>query len=75
MLKWRLYKLETIVHFDGVGKSLDVTEPQSVEILIRHDGKTVWINVNGTCLLRACRIKRLVLNDERDHYSIISRDT
>jgi len=44
---------------------LDITSPKIVEIQISHDSKTVWINVDGICRLRACRIQNLKLNDER----------
>lgn len=44
---------------------IDVTAPEILEILIRTDGKVVWINVDGVCRFRACKLKNLVLNDER----------
>ena len=44
----------------------DVTAPQIVEILIREDGKVVWVNVDGECLFRACKIRHIQLNDERE---------
>ena len=44
---------------------LDITEPQSVEIQIRNDGKVIWINIDGACVFRACRIKELSVIDER----------
>lgn len=44
---------------------LDVTEPSHVEVLIRHDSKVIWVNVDGICRFRACRIGNLVVNDER----------
>ena len=43
----------------------DITAPEEVEILIKEDGKVIWINVDGICELRACRIGKLTLNDER----------
>lgn len=45
---------------------LDVTEPEVIEILINNTGKVVWINGPDGCLFRACRIKKLILNDERE---------
>jgi len=47
--------------------TLDITKPKFVEIDIRNDGKVVWINIDGICRLRACRIgkDRLVVNDRR----------
>lgn len=47
---------------------LDVTAPEEVEIQIRVDGKVVWVNIDGVCKLRACRVKKLTIIDERkDH--------
>ena len=43
----------------------DITAPEHVQIQIRSDGKVVWINVDGICVLRACRIGRLKVNDDR----------
>jgi len=44
---------------------VDLAEPNLVEILIRQDGKVVWVNVNNQCAFRACRIKNLILQDDR----------
>ena len=38
---------------------IDITEPESVEIATNHDGTSVWVNVDGVCAFRACRIKDL----------------
>jgi hypothetical protein len=43
----------------------DITAPEEVEILIKEDGKVIWINVDGICELRVCRISKLTVNDER----------
>ena len=43
----------------------DVSEPEHVEVLISENGKTLWINIAGHCVFRACRINNLVLHDER----------
>lgn len=43
----------------------DVTAPPNLEIVIRNDGKVVWLNINGVCVFRACRIGVLVLEDNR----------
>ena len=40
----------------------DVTAPRHVEIRIREDGKVVWVNVDGICRFRACRIENLIVN-------------
>lgn len=47
---------------------LDITAPQhEVEVQISHDGKTVWLNVDGVCAARVCRIPAgvLTIRDER----------
>jgi hypothetical protein len=42
-------------------KVLDISNPESVEIIIRHDMKVVWVNIDGICALRACGIKKVSL--------------
>ena len=46
---------------------IDITKPKFVEIEIRKDGQVVWINIDGICQLRVCRIgkDRLVIKDNR----------
>ena len=44
---------------------LDIAGPDVVEIVIRSDEKVIWVNVNGVCRLRACRIGALAVKDER----------
>lgn len=40
-----------------VGDMVDVSQPQhGVEIQIRKDGKVVWVNVDGVCMLRVSQI-------------------
>lgn len=43
---------------------LDLTAPARVEIDIRADRKVVWINIDGVCRLRACRIGELIVTDQ-----------
>jgi hypothetical protein len=45
---------------------IDVAEPKSLEIIIREDAKTVWVNVDGICRFRACKIQGLFIHDQRD---------
>lgn len=40
---------------------VDITAPKTVEIQVRQDGKVVWVNVDGNCKLRCCRINELKL--------------
>lgn len=44
---------------------LDVSGPELVQIQIRQDGKVVWVNVDGLCLLRLCMISKLEIEDRR----------
>lgn len=37
----------------------------SIEIKISHDGKIVWINTAEKCILRVCRIQKLLITDMR----------
>lgn len=50
----------------NVRASLDITAPKMVEVVIRDDGKVLWVNIDGICRLRACRIKKLVVADGRN---------
>jgi hypothetical protein len=56
-------------HAYGEKGIIDITAPQHVEVRIRRDGKVVWINVDGTCVMRTCQIKQLELVDERHDLS------
>lgn len=48
-------------------EALDLTAPDhGVEVLVRNDGKVLWVNVDGICRLRICQIPELLLNDERE---------
>lgn len=46
-------------------KTVDITEPKIVEVLIRDDGRVVWVNVDGICRFRACRIHTIKIEDKR----------
>ncbi len=48
-----------------LGDLHDVTAPEFVQVVIRGDGKVVWINVDGSCVFRACQIKVLEVDDMR----------
>lgn len=50
---------------------IDVTAPDFVEVMIDYQGKIVWVNVDGKCLLRACRIKDLTLVDHRKEFEAL----
>jgi hypothetical protein len=40
---------------------IDITTPKLVQIVVRHDKKVAWVNVDGDCVLRCCRVEKLEL--------------
>jgi hypothetical protein len=48
-----------------IDATIDIAGAEHVEVLVRDDGKNVWVNVDGVCKLRICRIKNLKINDHR----------
>lgn len=36
-----------------------------VGVVIKHDGSTIWVNVEGCCMLRISGITHLEIDDER----------
>lgn len=38
---------------------LDITGAAHVEVVTKADKSVLWINVNGVCVLRVCRIQLL----------------
>lgn len=54
---------------DPEATMMEVSGPPVLEIVIRDDGKTVWVNDETRCRLRACDIERLVLRDQRKDQS------
>lgn len=56
---------DTAASFDRLLEAqVDVTNPEHVEVLVDRKRSVVWVNVNGVCVLRACQITNLVV-DER----------
>jgi hypothetical protein len=54
------------MNIDAFKETVDLEDAEEVEILIREDGKTLWINGSGRCLVRLCRIKGMVtVTDKR----------
>ena len=43
---------------------LDITSPKVLEIVIRADGKVIWVNINGICRLRVNDVSSLIFNDD-----------
>ena len=52
-----------------LGEMHDITAPKAVQIMIRRDGKVVWVNVDGRCVFRACQIEVLEVEDLREDAS------
>jgi hypothetical protein len=48
-----------------VDKQLDITGADSVEILTDRARGVIWVNVEGICMLRICRIEDLTVKDVR----------
>lgn len=47
-------------------KAQDITGSEGVEVKVRNDGTVLWVNtIEGGCVLRICRIKEIVVEDER----------
>jgi len=44
---------------------LDVAAPEVVQVVVKDDGKVIWVNVDGVCLFRACRVEKLIIDDQR----------
>jgi len=42
---------------------IDVSSPEIVQV--QTDGQTLWVNVNGVCMFRACKIGVLTIEDQR----------
>lgn len=49
-----------------LGEMMDITAPKGVQVQIREDGKVLWVNVDGMCVLRCCQIEVLDVEDNRD---------
>ena len=39
---------------------VDITGAKHVEMMASADRKTIWVNVNGICVLRICKIENLL---------------
>ena len=61
-----LEKAETLFRIGVVDDYMkDVTSASVLDIVIKADGKVVWINTEKGCQFRACRIGHLTVHDER----------
>ena len=44
---------------------IDLINPEYVEVEISEQAKILWVNVDGECVLRACRVGNFKLIDRR----------
>ena len=44
---------------------LDITAAETVEVVYDKRANVLWVNINGVCALRACRIERFFGNVEK----------
>jgi len=50
-------------------KMIDIRAPQVIEVLVADDiagGTTVWINTEKGCQLRAEKVQKLIIRDDRE---------
>lgn len=60
-------KITYVTHHKNDPGMLDITEPQLIELKVSEDGRVAWVNVDGVRRLRACRIHRVIVEDNRPH--------
>lgn len=41
--------------------AVDITAPRIVEVLFDSTKSRLWVNINGVCVVRACRIDELIV--------------
>ena len=46
-------------------EAVEIVKPKHVEVMIRQDGKTIWVNVDGLRLFRAGQCEKIQVNDQR----------
>lgn len=60
----RYFEVIMKIPYTDEQEMLDITQPEEVEVLVRADRKVLWVNVDGQCKLRICRIKNLTIIEE-----------
>lgn len=56
-----------VATFEGIlNNQIDITGADVVELSISHDGSVVWVNVDGVCACRVCRVNQVVVDDRRE---------
>jgi hypothetical protein len=46
-----------------LANQMDITGADTVQVSHSSNGSVIWVNVNGLCLLRICRIRHLEFGD------------
>jgi hypothetical protein len=47
-------------------KFIDITAPEfPVDVVVRADGKVLWINIGEVCIMRICQMKEIIITDDR----------
>jgi hypothetical protein len=63
---WRSKGMKTAPSITITEEMIDITKPDhGVEVMIKNDGSVMWVNVDGVCRLRICRMPHLVVYDLR----------
>lgn len=47
----------------------DITAPQAVQVELKENGRVLWVNVNGKCVLRICQITPGTLSFNQGSFS------
>ena len=45
---------------------LDIAEPKVIQIEVNPTGSILWVNIDGLCVLRVCKIAKLTIIDNRN---------
>ena len=43
----------------------DITEPKAVQVEVNPTGSILWVNVDGLCVLRICKMEQFDIVDNR----------
>ena len=54
--------------------NMDITGSNGVSIQVSNSGEVIWINTDEQgCVLRICRIKKLIVDDQRNHRTPLAK--
>lgn len=45
---------------------VDIVAPKGVQIQVRADGKVLWVNVDGVCVLRCSQVEVLEIEYQKE---------